>query len=116
MAESGAACAGFCITVVTSPAPGVTHEWTGCLPPGSTVRDALQVSAAWGDLALPGVVCGVWGREVAQDHVLRDQDRVELYRALTVDPKVARRERFARQGARTTGLFARQRPGAKSGY
>jgi hypothetical protein len=39
-----------------------------------------------------------------------------VYRALKVDPKVARRERFARQGARTTGLFARQRPGGKSGY
>jgi putative ubiquitin-RnfH superfamily antitoxin RatB of RatAB toxin-antitoxin module len=43
-------------------------------------------------------------------------DRVEVYRALTVDPKTARRERFARQGARTTGLFAKQREGAKAGY
>jgi uncharacterized protein len=29
---------------------------------------------------------------------------------------VARRERFAKQGARTSGLFAQRRPGAKSGY
>ncbi len=43
-------------------------------------------------------------------------DRLEIYRPLTVDPKVARRERFSRQGARTTGLFARRRAGGKSGY
>jgi hypothetical protein len=41
---------------------------------------------------------------------------VELYRPLLVDPKVARRERFRRQGARNTGLFAQRRPGAKPGY
>ncbi|MGH8819682.1 MAG: RnfH family protein, partial [Rhodoferax sp.] len=31
-------------------------------------------------------------------------------------PKVARRERFRKQGARTAGLFAKKRPGAKPGY
>lgn len=59
---------------------------------------------------------GVWGRKQAADHLLRDGDRVELYRPLKVDPKVARRERFTRQGAGTTGLFAKRRAGAKSGY
>jgi uncharacterized protein len=29
---------------------------------------------------------------------------------------VARRERFAKQGARTSGLFAKRRPGGKAGY
>ena len=51
-----------------------------------------------------------------QQWELQLQDRVEVYRALKVDPKVARRERFAKQGARTTGLFASKRPGAKAGY
>jgi putative ubiquitin-RnfH superfamily antitoxin RatB of RatAB toxin-antitoxin module len=41
---------------------------------------------------------------------------VEIYRPLTVDPKVARRERFAKQGARATGLFVKKRAGAKAGY
>jgi sulfur carrier protein len=59
---------------------------------------------------------GVWGRKQPPDHVLRQGDRVELYRALKVDPKVARRERFSKQGARTTGLFSKRRAGAKSGY
>jgi putative ubiquitin-RnfH superfamily antitoxin RatB of RatAB toxin-antitoxin module len=50
--------------------------------------------------------------------VLSNNDRMEIYRALTVDPKVARRERFARQGAKkkAAGLFARRRAGAKAGY
>jgi len=43
-------------------------------------------------------------------------DRLEVYRPLTVDPKVARRARFVRQGAKTAGLFANKRPGAKAGY
>jgi putative ubiquitin-RnfH superfamily antitoxin RatB of RatAB toxin-antitoxin module len=48
--------------------------------------------------------------------VLVDGDRLEVYRPLTVDPKVARRQRFVRQGAKTAGLFAKKRPGAKAGY
>jgi hypothetical protein len=52
----------------------------------------------------------------APQQVLQDLDRVEIYRPLKVDPKVARRTRFVEQGARTAGLFARKRPGAKAGY
>ena len=50
------------------------------------------------------------------DAPLRAGDRVEIYRDLLVDPKVARRERFRKQGARAAGLFAGKRPGAKQGY
>jgi putative ubiquitin-RnfH superfamily antitoxin RatB of RatAB toxin-antitoxin module len=41
---------------------------------------------------------------------------LEFYRALRVDPKVARRERFNKQGSRGAGLFSKRRPGAKPGY
>ncbi|MBK6388542.1 MAG: RnfH family protein [Rhodoferax sp.] len=61
-------------------------------------------------------VVGVWGRKAGPNQSLRDRDRIEIYRALQVDPKVARRERFVKQGARTTGLFAKKRLGAKAGY
>jgi sulfur carrier protein len=47
---------------------------------------------------------------------LREGDRVEIYRALRVDPKEARRQRFAGQGAKTAGLFVKKRQGAKAGY
>jgi putative ubiquitin-RnfH superfamily antitoxin RatB of RatAB toxin-antitoxin module len=59
---------------------------------------------------------GVWGRRATPGQLLREGDRVEVCRPLLVDPKVARRERFQRQGARATGLFARRRPGGKQGY
>ena len=58
----------------------------------------------------------VWGHPQGLNHVLNTGDRVELTRALRVDPKVARRERFVKQGAKAAGLFAKKRPQAKAGY
>ena len=52
---------------------------------------------------------GIWGKSCTPNQQLREGDRVEIYRPLLVDPKVARRERFARQGSRSAGLFARNR-------
>ena len=89
------------------------------LPAGSRLVDALRESALLAglpDAEIDTLQTGIWGRKTPPDHVLRDGDRVELYRALKVDPKVARRERFSQQGARGTGLFSKRRAGAKSGY
>lgn len=110
--------ADLCVTLAASLAPGVVQEGVLRLPAGACVADALSdpVAVALLGGAAGALACGIWGRVVAAEHALRDGDRLELYRPLTVDPKVARRERFARQGARTTGLFARQRPGGKAGY
>lgn len=108
------------VTVVVCIAPRKTQEWVLQLPEGATVADALRACGADGALGPQGSAdrptLGIWGRAVLPDAAIRHLDRVEVYRPLKVDPKVARRERFARQGARTTGLFARQRPGGKSGY
>ncbi len=52
---------------------------------------------------------GVWGRKATFDQIVRDHDRIEIYRPLRVDPKVARRERFVKQGARAVGLFTKNR-------
>ena len=89
------------------------------LPAGSRVLDAVRASGLLADVPdaeVDALQTGIWGRKVPADQALRDGDRVELYRALKVDPKVARRERFSRQGAGRTGLFAKRRAGAKSGY
>lgn len=107
------------VTVVYASAPREVHEVVLALEEGATALQALRASGLLTqfpeiDLAIHGV--GIWGRRVGPAQGLRDQDRVEIYRSLTVDPKVARRERFQKQGARTTGLFARRRPGGKSGY
>ena len=113
------------VTVVVCVAPRETREWTLDLPQGASVADALRACGAvplptpaqGGAAADAGApLVGVWGRAVALDAPLQPGGRVEVYRPLKVDPKVARRERFACQGARSTGLFARQRPGGKSGY
>ncbi|HZY18612.1 MAG TPA: RnfH family protein [Ramlibacter sp.] len=101
------------VTVTHSPAPRQVLEQSLQLPDGATVADALRACG----LRLPeGAGVGVWGRQADVDHALREGDRVEVYRSLLVDPKVARRERFKRQGARAAGLFAGRRPGAKPGY
>jgi putative ubiquitin-RnfH superfamily antitoxin RatB of RatAB toxin-antitoxin module len=105
------------VTVVYSPAPRQVLEWPLVLPAGATVADAVRASG-WHE-ACPGgepADVGVWGRPCTPAQSLHEGDRVELYRPLQVDPKVARRERFRRQGARAAGLFAGRRPGAKPGY
>ena len=107
------------VCVCYSPAARVCREVQLQLPAGSRLADAVKASAlllGMEDEAIDALQTGIWGRKLPADQVLREGDRVELYRALKVDPKVARRERFSRQGARTTGLFAKRRAGAKSGY
>ena len=107
------------ITVMYSPAPRVVHEVAlvvelGCTVSQAVLQSGLLSSTSRADLDL--LELGVWGRRVDAGHLLRACDRVEIYRPLRVDPKVARRERFASQGAKTAGLFAKRRSGGKAGY
>jgi putative ubiquitin-RnfH superfamily antitoxin RatB of RatAB toxin-antitoxin module len=107
------------ITLVYSPRAREVLDLPLQLPIGSTVWQAVQASGllTGGYVLEPtGLTVGIWGRKVALDQRLSHQDRVEIYRPLKVDPKVARRERFARQGSRSAGLFTQKRPGAKAGY
>jgi putative ubiquitin-RnfH superfamily antitoxin RatB of RatAB toxin-antitoxin module len=107
------------ITLVHSPEPRVVHELPMELPEGTPLGQALALSGwleRFPDLNDPATVTGLWGRKAARATVLQAGDRVEIYRGLRVDPKVARRERFVGQGARTAGLFAQRRPNSKSGY
>ncbi len=107
------------VTVVFAPAARQVMERELTVAAGCILARAIEQSGVLGDrsgLQAEGLQFGVWGRKAAATRVLRDGDRVEVYRALAVDPKLARKERFLQQGAGTTGLFARRRPGAKSGY
>lgn len=104
------------VCVCHSPASGQVEERSLRLASPATVGDALQ-AAGWASQAdQGGVACGIWGRVCAATTLLHPGDRVELYRPLTVDPKVARRERFAQQGAGRSGLFAKRRANSKAGY
>lgn len=111
------------VNVCFSPAPRVVFECTLSLPVGSTLAHAVSLARAqsdwpegWDEARCNSLTPGLWGRKAEWQTVLREGDRVELYRPLRVDPKVARRERFNRQGARRAGLFAKKRPGAAAGY
>lgn len=97
--------------VMYSPAPRQVHEWRVVLAPGATVLQALQASgvqAAFPDLDLREAAIGVWGHKAGLKQLVRQGDRLEIYRPLKVDPKLARRERFRKQGTRAAGLFARK--------
>lgn len=101
--------------VVYSPGPREVHEWPVALAPGATVLEALRdcgLQAAFPDLDLRSAQVGVWGRKARLEQTVRESDRVEIYRPLRVDPKLARRERFRRQGVRAAGLFARKGGGS----
>lgn len=99
---------GVGVVVVAPLGPGRVLEKTLRLPAGATVADAVRASGFFLDLEpAQWPACGIWGRGVNVCQVVCDNDRVELYRPLKIDPKTARRERFARQGVRTAGLFAR---------
>ena len=100
------------VTVLYSPTAREVHEWAVVLPEGSTLAQAITRSGlptTFPTLDLKTAVTGVWGRKARFEQRLRDGDRVEIYLPLKVDPKVARRERFRRQGARSAVLFARKR-------
>lgn len=103
--------AGLRVAVMYSPAPRRVDERQVRLPAGATVLDALQASgvqAAYPGLDLRTALVGIWGRKAGLQQPLREGDRVEIHRPLRVDPKLARRERFKKQGMRTAGLFARK--------
>lgn len=104
------------VTLVLAEAPRTVCEQILSLPAGCTVAQASSLSP-WlqsHPSAAPGQPwsTSIWGRKVDAATVLREGDRVEWLRPLTVDPKVARRERFKGQGVRGAGLFSRRKPGA----
>jgi uncharacterized protein len=82
--------------------------------PGATLLDALH-SVEAEDLIKAGRdntfvgnhdwAFAIWGKKVRPDVLLHEGDRIEITRGLKVDPKIARRERFRKQGSRSAGLF-----------
>jgi len=88
------------ISVAYSPRAGLVDLCELTLPVGSCVGDALRESdlaQRYPELDLASAELGVWGSLAAADRLLRDRDRVEVYRPLLVDPKEARRRRQQQQ-------------------
>jgi uncharacterized protein len=85
------------------------------LPAGATVADALQASGLTqrhSELSgVPTLRLGVWNKVREADALLRDGDRVEVYRALLVDPKEARRQRYQQHKQSLAARKPRPGPG-----
>ena len=47
------------------------------------------------EIDLVSAKVGIYGKQVKLDAVLRDKDRIEIYRSLIADPKEIRRKRVA---------------------
>jgi len=63
---------------------------------GTTVREATLKSGLeveFPELDLQQSPLGIFGKAVKDETVLRDGDRIEVYRPLLIDPKEARRKR-----------------------
>ena len=67
---------------------------------GCTAREAVCQSALdeiFSELDLQTAPLGIFGKSVKDETLLRDKDRIEIYRPLLIDPKEARRKRVQNQ-------------------
>jgi uncharacterized protein len=72
--------------------------------PGASIADALQLAAAdqsFRGLDLTNAAVGIYGKVASREQALRDGDRIEIYRALLEEPKLARRERASRKASKS---------------
>ncbi|KPN71666.1 RnfH family protein [Neisseria sp. 83E34] len=74
---------------------------------GTTARQAVlqsEIAEIFPQADLTNAPLGIFGKEVKDDTVLRDKDRVEIYRPLQIDPKEARRLRVSgKQAVKNSG-------------
>ena len=65
---------------------------------GALVSEAIERSGILRDfpeIDLGSAKVGIYGKQVKLDVVLRDKDRIEIYRPLIADPKEIRKKRAA---------------------
>ncbi len=66
------------------------------VPEGSTLEEAVKLSGIlekFPEIDLPNSKVGIWNKAAELTTVLREKDRVEIYRPLIADPKEVRRKR-----------------------
>ena len=70
------------------------------VPAGTTVAQGIEQSAIrdeFPELKMGIKAVGIFSRKVPLDHVLREGDRIEIYRPLIADPKEVRRQRALKE-------------------
>ncbi|MBI5785643.1 MAG: RnfH family protein [Rhodocyclales bacterium] len=68
------------------------------LPAGSTIQQAIEASGLLQrhpEIDLAKAKVGIYGKLSRMDTVVRERDRVEIYRPLIADPKEVRKQRAA---------------------
>ena len=68
------------------------------VPEGSTIQHAIEASGLtqrYPEIDLAKVKVGIYGKLSRMDTVVRERDRVEIYRPLIADPKEVRKQRAA---------------------
>lgn len=66
-----------------------------------TVKEAIEKSGIlkqFPDIDLQKNTVGIFSKKVSLSHLLRNKDRVEIYRPLLIDPKQARLLRARKKG------------------
>ena len=66
------------------------------LPTGALIADALKLAAEdeeFQGVDLANAAVGIFGKVVPRNHALQEGDRIEIYRPLLDEPKLARRKR-----------------------
>jgi putative ubiquitin-RnfH superfamily antitoxin RatB of RatAB toxin-antitoxin module len=84
--------------VYATPAAEFIHPMR--VAPGATVGEAIEgsgVLARFPDINLVTQPVGIYGKKKTLDTVLRERDRIEIYRPLVADPKDSRRRRAAKK-------------------
>ena len=70
------------------------------VPTNSDVKQAIEKSGI--QIKFPSIdlsknKVGIFGKKTTLDHVLKNRDRIEIYRPLILDPKEMRRKRAAKK-------------------
>jgi len=66
---------------------------------GATLKDAIEASGileSFKQIDLTKDKVGIFSKFASLDTILREKDRIEIYRSLVVDPKEVRKERAAK--------------------
>lgn len=72
------------------------------VPPGTTIGQAIEGSGvllAFPEINLVTQPVGIFAKKQTLDTILRERDRIEIYRPLVADPKDSRRRRAAKKDA-----------------
>ena len=68
---------------------------------GARIADALKLASLDEDFQgvdLANATVGIFGSVASRDRPLKEGDRIEIYRPLAEEPKLARRKRASRSG------------------